>query len=109
MKTPLTVANIPVERLWRESEWIEASRERFLTTEETKVMVRDETISIALASINAPMLWLPYNKRFEYWKAISPMLIDGTRDKWITGLDQFYAASIWRSGTEDFLLFEHHH
>lgn len=109
MKTPLTVARIPVEKLWRESEWIDASRDRFLTPQETGSIVGDESVPISVASIMAPIHWPAKSERFDNWKSIKPLLIDGTQDEWITDLHQFYAASIWHSDSGDYLLFEHHH
>lgn len=109
MKTPLKVATIPIEQLWRDSEWIEATRDRFLTPEETKSIVGDETVPIVVASIMKPMHWPTSRERFDYWNSIKPHLINGTQDEWITDLQEFYVASIWHSDCTDYLLFEHHH
>ncbi|CAN5398064.1 hypothetical protein BH23VER1_BH23VER1_19670 [soil metagenome] len=57
----------------------------------------------------APMYWPTSRERFEDWKSIKPLLIDGTQDRWITDLQVFYVASIWHSDSSDYLLFEHHH
>ena len=72
-------------------------------------MIGDETIPIAVASIMSPMHWPTNRERYENWDSIKPLLLDGTKDEWITDQHQFYVASVWNSEASDYLLFEHHH
>jgi hypothetical protein len=109
MKTPHKVSTIPIQQLWREAAWIDATRDRFLTPEETKEFIKNETVSIAIASMMAPMYWPSRSDRFNDWKSIKPLLLDGTQDEWVTDKHQFYVASLWHSDSGDYLLFEHHH
>jgi len=106
MKTPLTVAEIPVRKLWRESAWLEAERERFLTPEEAKRLIGDPVVTVAVASIADPLRWPDRDQRFEEWRAIKTLLIDGTASTWTSRHDEFYVASLWGA---DVVLFEHHH
>ena len=109
MKTPLKVAAIPLQQLWRDTDWIEATRGRFLTPEETKALIPDQTVPVAIASIMAPIHWPSDGERFATWNSIKSILLDGTQHEWITDQDQFYVASLWHSESGDHLLFEHHH
>jgi hypothetical protein len=109
MKTPLKVSTLPIQRLWREAAWIDATRDRFLTPEETKAIIRNETVPLAVASIMAPMYWPNRTDRFKDWTSIKPLLLDGTQDEWVTAQHQFYVASLWHSDFSEYLLFEHHH
>lgn len=109
MKTPLTVAEIPVRKLWRESAWIEAERERYLTTEEAKRLIGDPVVTIAVASIADPLRWPDRDQRFKDWMVIKTLLIDGTASSWATEHGEFYVSSLWRSESRHFVLFEHHH
>jgi hypothetical protein len=109
MKTPRKVSTIPLERLWQETDWIDATRGKFLTLDEITSLIGNHIVPVAIASIMAPIYWPIGNERFAAWKLIKPLFLDGTQDEWITDKDQFYVASIWHSLSTDYILFEHHH
>jgi hypothetical protein len=109
VKTPNTVSRLPIKKLWKEPEWLPALRDRFLTTNEAKILIKDDKVSVVIASIMSPIYWPINRERFKNWKSIKPLLLDGTNEKWITGSHQFYIASIWHSEATDYLLFEHYH
>jgi hypothetical protein len=109
MKTPQKVAAIPLQQLWRDADWIEATRGQFLTPEETKTLIGNQSVPLVIASIMAPIHWPNDSERFATWNSIKPLLLDGTKEEWITSQDQFYVASIWHSEFGDCILFEHYH
>ncbi len=109
MKVPQKVSRIPIERLWREGNWIEADRRRFLTPEEVKAYVSDPLIPIIVASISEPIHWVSKEERFERWSSISSFLLDGTRGRWETDFSQFFVASLWYLKEGEVILFEHYH
>jgi len=109
MKTPLKVAEIPLHQLWRDSAWIKAERERYLTPEETTRLIGDPVVAIAVASIADPLRWPDRDQRFKEWNAIKTLLIDGTASTWTSQHDEFYVASLWGPEPRLVVLFEHHH
>jgi hypothetical protein len=109
MKSPLKVAEIPVQQLWRDSDWINAERKRYLTFEEAKQFIGDLSIMIAVASIAEPLRWANRDQRLKEWNFIRSLLIDGTSETWATQHGQFYVASLWSSEACHILLFEHYH
>jgi hypothetical protein len=108
-KTPLKAGEIPLRQLWCDSEWIEAERQRYLTCEEAARLIGDQAIAIGVASITEPLRWPDRDQRFNDWKALKTLLIDGTASIWATSHAEFYVASLWRAESRQFILFEYYH
>ncbi len=65
---PIEVNRLPLDRLWREGEFIDAERGPTLNKPELGELLRQGSVQFVVASIGRPLSWIPIDECYEYWK-----------------------------------------
>jgi len=63
------VTTIPLDSLWTDEEQIEASRTRYLTSNELTEMLKLHPVEFIVADVGVPLKRIPVDKCYEFWKS----------------------------------------
>jgi hypothetical protein len=114
MPPRLTITRLQVERLSDDEGDIEARRERFLSKEALREMLRRQPIEFVVADVGTPLQRVEVGKCYEFWKSEAEAHIVDDPDSGFR-LGDFpgeyaYVASEWsgQSQTPIVLLEKHH-
>jgi hypothetical protein len=93
------VIRIPLTELWRDDGFSTSQRQRSLTTEDVRQMLRSGPVQFVIADVGLAFSWIPESECFHFWKdEVNPHLATEAR----THLDDypgkyFYRASEWKA------------
>ncbi|MBK7988429.1 MAG: hypothetical protein IPK11_16410 [Ignavibacteria bacterium] len=107
------VTQIPINNLWRDNQSIFAKRNRYLTADDIKRILRKYPLEFVVACIGEKLKWISYDKSFDFWKTeIKPHLVDDINNINLDSyLDNYaYVASEWMREIEtQIILLEKYH
>jgi len=110
---PRLVSNLPLERLWRDNEWLDALRARDLRADDIRDLLRLGQVQFVVADCSKPIQWIPLNDCYDFWKReVLRHLPDPATTAYLKHLpDEYcYFASEWRSSDiERLVVLEMHH
>ena len=92
------VTRIPLKSIWTDEEELEASRERYLTTDDLAEMLRIHPVEFIVADVGTPLKRIPIDKCYEFWKSeVKGHLLnpDGKLDRSKLAGEYGYLASEW--------------
>ena len=62
------VTSIPLDELWSDVGVVDARRVRHLRLEEVRDLLSSGSVRFVVASVGAPLRWIPVEEQFEFWK-----------------------------------------
>jgi len=63
------VTHVPLDELWDDHGPLAASRDRFLTREELRILLQRSPLRFVVADPGLPLRWIPEAERHVFWKA----------------------------------------
>jgi hypothetical protein len=93
------VTRKPLTELWRDDGFSTSQRQRSLTTEDVRQLLRSGPVQFVIADVGLAFRWIPESECFHFWKnEVNPHLAADAK----THLDDyageyFYRASEWKS------------
>lgn len=109
------VTSLPLSELWDKKAPIVAARQRHLSCEDLRQLVRAGQVKFVVANVGTPLRWIPAGETHSFWKLeVRPHLVDEPdRPFDIDGFPEgyCYTASEWLSPGEDLatVVLELHH
>jgi hypothetical protein len=110
-----TITNLPLAELWDERMQTIADRQRYLSQEDVRQLVRAGSVRFSVANIGDPLRWIPIAESHAFWKLeVRPHLVDDPNrpfDIYAFPEGYCYIASEWRGPGEEHavVLLERHH
>ena len=99
------VTCLPLSKLWDEKATTATARQRYLSSEELKQLLRAGQVRFVVANVGAPLRWIPAGESHLFWKLeVRPHLVeqpDRPFDIYSFPEGYCYVASEWRSAQED--------
>lgn len=108
------VAQIPLTHLWKDQEDLCVKRERNLTQNDIREILKQYPIEFVIADIGSKLKWISVEKCYEFWKSeVQGHLVDNqNKDIYLEGFSKEYAyfASEWTGEIQTpIILLEKHH
>lgn len=93
------VTRIPLSELWRDDGFLSLQRQRSLTTEDVRQLIKSGLVQFVIADVGLALRWIPEIECFHFWKnEVKPHLATEAK----THLadypgEYFYFASEWKA------------
>ena len=107
------VIQLPLEELWTEEGIFPSKRERYLTTDDIRMLMKAQPVTFVVADIGKPLRWISAANIYPFYKnevkehvPIDPQSIDleSFEGEWA------YLASLWNGWKQkSIVLFERYH
>ena len=109
------ITNLPLAELWDERMQTTTDRQRYLSKEDLRQLMRAGSVRFAVANIGDPLRWIPIDESHAFWKLeVRPHLVDEPNrpfDIHAFPEGYCYVASEWRGSGEGstVVVLERHH